>query len=176
LPGCDQFGSFTLLRPNRALIVLKSCSDSVKFSPSGWGAMPLTARRKAKLVTRTPHHDDSRRRRPRHPCGSVLCYPLPVVTSRGRALAAGILDQIAAPCGGRLAKLVPGKPRRPARRAVGAGSQGTAEAPIRPPASTALSDLPLPKTSEGRVVVSATAGAPGNVVRIGISTQPRSSL
>src|SRR6266446_4416257 len=39
-------------------------------------------------------------------------------------------------------------------------SQGATEAPIRPPALTALSDLPLPKTSEGRVLVS---GAPVNV-------------
>ena len=47
MPGCDQFGSFTLLRPNRALIVL-NCHPS-------WleGVTPLTARRKSKPITMT---------------------------------------------------------------------------------------------------------------------------
>ena len=47
MPGCDQFGSFTLLRPNRALIVLNRYPSRLE------GAMPLTARRKSKLITMT---------------------------------------------------------------------------------------------------------------------------
>ena len=45
LPGCDQFGSFTLLRPNRALIVLNCHPSRLE------GATPLTARRKSELIT-----------------------------------------------------------------------------------------------------------------------------
>jgi hypothetical protein len=47
LLGCDQFGSFTLLRPNRALIVLNCHPRRLE------GATPLTAGRKAKLITMT---------------------------------------------------------------------------------------------------------------------------
>ena len=52
MPGCDQFGSFTLLRPNRALIVLTLIV--LNCHPS-WleGVTPLTARRKSKPITMT---------------------------------------------------------------------------------------------------------------------------
>ena len=47
MPGCDQFGSFTLLRPNRALIGLNCHPSRLE------GATSLTARRKSKLITMT---------------------------------------------------------------------------------------------------------------------------
>jgi hypothetical protein len=89
-----------------------------------------------------------------------------------RAGIGGILDQdrgtLRRPAGEACAEAIPDGPRASCCW-CGMDSQGAAEAPIRPSASTALSDLPLPKTSEGRGLVSATTGAPGNVGRIRIS-------
>jgi hypothetical protein len=134
--------------------------------------MPLTARRKSKLITMTLAVTG---------LGTLVALSF-VSTSRRDLARTGIGRWHTGPDRRTL--------RRPAGEACagqnptarasccwrGMHSQGVAEALVRPPASTALSDLPLPKTSEGRVLVSATTGAPGNVGRIRISTQRRSSL
>jgi hypothetical protein len=153
LVECDQFGSFTLVRLNRPL-----AAYNVTRAPGGGYAW--NARRKAKRVT--------------------YLLAAMTLTFTGLATLVALSFVILSPTlpreGGRrpLACLTrsprpagegdAGQTRPPACSAVGVGctrrsaAATIAEVPIRPPAATALRNLALPETWEGRIGASATRG------------------